>query len=380
MIRTILLVSPIFVSLFWSIALTGNEKKHNVPQLFLSAFMLLPATVFIALFCYFAPFPEIYPYFDCVLQFVGSLTLPVYYIYLRLINIDDKFTLIAHARYLIVPFALATTYAIGAILTPSNEYLTWLSNPNAFPDSPNIQFLNTLRMGLLIHFIIQLFITMIGNHLLIHKNALKVNPFDTDVENKNYNPAKMLNYTLIILSSVLLIAFAIDREFIMPKDGILYLIWLFSSVMLYFIGYLGTKQKRFNSSIELEMIQDVPTQLEVMLQASHKKIMNKMLVQFEEKKVYLNSQLNIMDIVNTVGTNRTYISSIINQQYNLNFCSFVNNYRIIELEKVLLENPDFTNEILAECCGFGSLNSLKRAVFAKTGMSFSDWKKQTLFV
>ena len=85
-----------------------------------------------------------------------------------------------------------------------------------------------------------------------------------------------------------------------------------------------------------------------------------------------------MDIVQAVGTNRTYISTIINQQYNQNFCSFVNSYRINELENVLLENPDYTNEILADSCGFGSLNSLKRAIFAKTGMSLSDWKKQLI--
>lgn len=105
-----------------------------------------------------------------------------------------------------------------------------------------------------------------------------------------------------------------------------------------------------------------------------------MLLQFEEEKIYLNSQLNIMDLVQAVGTNRTYISSIINQHYNQNFCSFVNSYRINELESVLMNNPDYTNEILADSCGFGSLNSLKRAIFAKTGMSLSDWKKQFILI
>ena len=109
-----------------------------------------------------------------------------------------------------------------------------------------------------------------------------------------------------------------------------------------------------------------------------KKILDKVLVLFEEEKIFLNSQLNIMDVVQAVGTNRTYISSIINQQYNQNFCSFVNSYRIEELEKILLENPDYTNEVLADSCGFGSLNSLKHAIFTKTGMSIPEWKRHTL--
>lgn len=378
MLRTIVLVSPIFVTLFWSIALTGNEKNHNVSQLFLSTFMLFASTIFIALFLYLAPFPEIYPYFDGILQFAGSLALPIYYIYLRIINVDDKFTFKAHIRYLIVPFALAATYGVGAFMTPSNEYFAWLSDQNAFPESPNIKFLNTLRMVLLIHFFVQIFITVIGNQLLIHNNTIKAKQVTTVVEDRDYNPARMLNYSIIFLSSVLLVAFAIDREFLLPQDALLYLIWTTLSVMLYLMGYLGTKQKRYNSALELDMIQDVLIQLDIMPNGSHKKILNKMLVHFEEEKIYLNSQLNLMDIVNAVGTNRTYISSIINQQYNQNFCTFVNGYRIEELERVVAENPDYTNEILAECCGFGSLNTLKRAIFAKTGMSINEWKKQNI--
>jgi len=104
-------------------------------------------------------------------------------------------------------------------------------------------------------------------------------------------------------------------------------------------------------------------------------LLHKILVQFNEKKLHLNSQLNIMDIVKAVGTNRSYISGIINSRYNQNFCSFVNGYRIEELEKAIVENPDSTNESLAETCGFGSVNTLKRAISSKTGMSLTEWKK-----
>jgi AraC-like DNA-binding protein len=85
-----------------------------------------------------------------------------------------------------------------------------------------------------------------------------------------------------------------------------------------------------------------------------------------------------MDVVQTVGTNRTYISAIINQQYNQNFCTFVNSYRIEELERIIHENHDIPNGILAEKSGFGSLNSMKRAIFLKTGLSVNEWRKNQL--
>jgi len=115
---------------------------------------------------------------------------------------------------------------------------------------------------------------------------------------------------------------------------------------------------------------------EKQLTGAQKKLLNSMLLEFEQKKIYLNSQLNILDVVQAIGTNRTYISTIINQQYNQNFCAFVNSYRLEELERIIHKNQNVSNEILAESCGFGSVNSLKRAVFAKTGMSVSQWKQQ----
>jgi AraC-like DNA-binding protein len=378
MLRIVLLLSPIYVTLFWSIALTGNEKKNSAPQLFLSKFMLLPAVCFAALFLYFAPFHSIYPYFNCVLQYAASLALPVYYIYFRLLTIDNKFSIKAHARYLAVPFILATTFSVGAFLTPVNEFTTWLFDKNAFPDSPYIQFLSIIRNLLRILFLIQLVATLIGNQLLIKKYGLKAEQFYSDMEDENYKNARMLNYCIMSISVVSFIALALYHELLITKDTMLYIICSFSSVMLYFLGYIGLKQKPINPAFESGNNNDIQSQLEIIPVGSRKKILDKMLILFEEDKIYLNSQLNIMDIVHAVGTNRTYISSIINQQYNQNFCSFVNRYRLEELEKVLFENPDFTNEVLAECCGFGSLNSLKRAVLTKTGLSIPEWKRQIL--
>ena len=69
---------------------------------------------------------------------------------------------------------------------------------------------------------------------------------------------------------------------------------------------------------------------------------------------------------------------IINKQYNQNFCSFVNRYRIEELKKAYIENPSLSIEALAEKGGFGSMNSMKRAIYNKTGLSLSEWKSQQL--
>ena len=378
MFRTIVLLTPIYITLFWSIALTTNKKKDSIPQLLLSKFMFLPAIGFITLYFHLEHYSSAYPIFDCALQYAISLLFPVYYIYFRLLTIDTKFSFKAHVRYLAIPMLLPSIYCVGVLLTSWDDYNAWLTNGNAFSDSSYIQFLSVMRVIIQIHFLIQLGFTMIGNQILIHKYGVKAEQFYSDMEEENYNNAKITNYCIVLTGAVLLIIFSVDRQFTLPKDTFLYTFFSISSIMLYLIGYLGIKQKPVNPTFDLSNNDDVLNQLEIIPPDSRKKILNKMLVLFEEEKIYLNSQLNIMDIVQAVGTNRTYISSIINQLYNQNFCSFVNNYRIIELEKILLENSDYTNEVLADSCGFGSLNSLKRAIYGKTGLTLPEWKKKVL--
>jgi len=147
---------------------------------------------------------------------------------------------------------------------------------------------------------------------------------------------------------------------------------------LYGIGYMGFKQKSINPACELPDNETETMPIETELNLSQQVILDKLLIEFETEKIYLNSSLNIVDVVQKVGTNRTYISAIINQQYNQNFCSFVNSFRLEELERIFIENPAQSNLILAEKSGFGSFNSMKRAISSQTGHSVSEWKKNVL--
>jgi len=374
MIRTIFLLSPVFISLFWAIILGSNKKHRSIPGVFLSKFMVMAFICYITHFLYFASLPAIYVYIDFIYQYAGSLILPVYYIYFRLLTIDERYSLKKHFRFLAIPAVLATIYCIGAIAAPVNEYRTWLFNENAFPDSPYIRFISLMRSILRIQFLIQVILTVIGNQLLIRKYGSRAEQFYSDLNDGKYNNAKMMNFSIIIICCMSFLAVALGRKLLMPKETIIYMVWSISTGMMYLIGYMGFKQKPINPTFDPVMINDTLSGEETPLAGNRLKLLQSLVVLFEEKKIYLNSQLNIMDVVQEVGTNRTYISSIINQKYHQNFCSFVNSYRLEELKRIIRENPDFTNEILAQLCGFGSVITLKRAVQAKNGMSIAEFR------
>jgi AraC-like DNA-binding protein len=376
MIRTILLLFPIYVTLFWSIALAGNKKKHSAPRQFLGRFMLFPLIIYISHLLYFAPYPEIYPYFDVVLQCASLLVFPIYYIYFRLLTVDEKFSFRAHIRFLIIPIVVSMLYGLGVLFTPKIEFRTWLFNENAYPESIYIHFLSFMRQIIRIIYLIQVLVTVSGNYLLIRKYGAKAEQFYSDMQDGKYNNARMLNYSIIVMGATAFTYTLLGRHFLVSQYLLICVGWSIFSAMLFIIGYMGITQKPINPTFELITNNETSTLLEEITTAAQKKILNKLLFQFEKEKIYLNSQLNIIDVVQAVGTNRSYLSAIINQNYNQNFCTFVNGYRIEEIERILHQNPNIPNEMLAEKGGFGSMNSMKRAISSKTGMSFTLWKKK----
>lgn len=374
MFRIIALLTPVFVSLFWAIILHTDRKSHSRPRSFLARLMLLMVVLFTVKFFNFEPLPEIYPYFDVIHMYAGCLIFPFYHIYFRLLTVDEKFSWKAHARYLILPTILVSIYGVATFLTPGIEFKTWLFNKQAFPNSPHVHFLNIMYPLLNYYVEFQVIFYVVRNSILLRRYGDRAEQFYSDINDGKYNNANILNYMIVINAVITIICFLIFLRY----SWMVYIFPTIYAIYAYLIGYMGYKQKAINPTFDLLSDTQTKPGTEQVLPAVYNKLLQKLLTEFEENKIYLNSQLNILDVVQAVGTNRSYISSVINQQYNQNFCSFVNNFRLQELQRVYQENPEYTNESLAEYCGFGSVSSLRRSVHAKTGLSITEWKNQSI--
>ncbi len=108
----------------------------------------------------------------------------------------------------------------------------------------------------------------------------------------------------------------------------------------------------------------------------HKDMMEKLDCLLKEEKLYMKSDLSLGEIAEKLGTNRTYVSVGINSFYKQNFSSYLNTYRWDELQNTLQEDDLISNKELASVCGFGSIDSMKRIVKQKTGLSFKEWKSK----
>jgi len=96
----------------------------------------------------------------------------------------------------------------------------------------------------------------------------------------------------------------------------------------------------------------------------------------ENESLYLNENLSLSDVAAAIGTNRTYLSDFLNNQMNVSFYDYVNNYRVQKACDILLEGNYSLLEEVAERCGFNSLSTFRRAFRKKMHTTPIEYKKK----
>jgi AraC-like DNA-binding protein len=385
MLKSLLLLTPLLVTLFWTILLNFDTKHHTNPQRILGKIMLLAFLVFFFNILVFIPVKICVPYIEPLLQFTALLLYPMFYIYIRLLTVDDKFSFKAHARFLNIPAFIFLLYVAGILATPFEEYKKWVFDRSNYQSlSPGVQYLNFILLLIRFTIIVQIIAVAAGNFKLIKKYGNKAGQYYSHLEDDDASTVQLSNWVFLSIGIVAVFWASIGRSYFM-HDMTAFLPTLISlcvtivyATMFFAIGWIGQKQKALNPTFEIET--EEVTHGNRSINVAQRKILKKILVLFNEEKIYLNMNLTILDVAQSVGTNRTYISSIINQQYDQNFCTFVNSFRVDELEKVIKENPSFSLDVLSESCGFGTVHSLKRAFLAKKQQPFPEWRKENQLV
>ncbi len=105
-----------------------------------------------------------------------------------------------------------------------------------------------------------------------------------------------------------------------------------------------------------------------------------LLEMMENEKPFLNLDITLNVLAGQLGTNSKYLSFLINNEFDCNFSSFVNSYRI-KHAKMLLENPEnkiYTIQSIAEMTGFKSKSAFNHAFKKETQMTPSKYKQMVL--
>ncbi|MGL4851082.1 MAG: helix-turn-helix domain-containing protein [Phocaeicola sp.] len=124
------------------------------------------------------------------------------------------------------------------------------------------------------------------------------------------------------------------------------------------------QEKYASSSLSDEKSVQIFQQLEILMQ---------------EQKRYKESTLNKERVAEELGTNRTYLSRIINEQTGLSFTHYINKYRIEEAVRILSDPTNQTplKAISAEL-GFNAISTFYNLFQSKVGMTPAQYRNKVL--
>ena len=94
---------------------------------------------------------------------------------------------------------------------------------------------------------------------------------------------------------------------------------------------------------------------------------------FETERPYLNTNLTINDVVDSMYTNRLYISKAISHCTGRNFCQFVNYHRVTYAVELFRGNPQLKVVEMATLSGFNSTTTFNSAFRLYMGEKPGEW-------
>ena len=154
-----------------------------------------------------------------------------------------------------------------------------------------------------------------------------------------------------------------------------YPIYIPMAILIYWMGIKGCilsqqpavtkKANTAGTALPVELIEQVTTSLRKMM---------------EERKAYLNPELNLATMAELTGFSQKIISSILNQYIQKSFNEFVNEYRVLEFKEKIMQpgTHHLTIAGIAFECGFGSQPTFQRVFKEITGHSPSEFRKTAI--
>jgi len=373
----IFLLNPIYVTFFWGIVLNTLPKSGNVPKRFLGRFMLVALVVYLSHLVYFTEQFEFYLYIDGIYILASLLVYPLYFIYVRLLTVDLAFSMKKHWGYLAVPILVFLFYLVSVAFLTTEEHLDFLKTPiKGFVLHKGDLWHISLAYNLYrIVFVFQAFFYLSQSYLVISKSKGRFEDYYSNPNDNNLGWIQYFNISLAITSIASVALAVVGREsFILDEISLAFPSIIFS-VMLFYIGLLGLRAN--TKAIPPDEITETLGKPEISISDStEEKMVRKLDILLEEKKIFANPNLKIWDISSMLGTNRSYASHIINKHYRKNFRHLINSYRINAVVEMLNENPEVKNQELVQETGFGSLSSLYRAFADEIGISFHEYREK----
>ncbi|MBW6502412.1 MAG: hypothetical protein K0B05_13560, partial [Bacteroidales bacterium] len=307
---SILLLTPVYVALFWAIVLhiRGGAAKNRARNC-LGKFMVVAFVTYISHFFFFQKIYDVYIWLDCFYH-LGSLSLyPMFYVYVRLLVVDERPSLRKHFRYFIAPVTIFVAMAMGYIVMEYEKDYYFISEVLYGTSSADVQvrYMQFLLKLERIIFIVQAIIYVYLISILTVRHHKLLWERYSSTEHLTIRWVQALNFTLFISVLATTVFQIMGRTSFLYSPGKLAIPALTLAVLVFILGALGNNQKQV-IIIEPNETSEPPETLDARIPP---KLKDELVAFFEKGDPFLDKDLTIWDVAEKLGTNRTYVSRII---------------------------------------------------------------------
>ncbi len=372
MIKLVGLISPVIVPLVVSGLLIFSSEKNNKPKLFLAAYMLLITFIFAANFYYFEHNYRVYIWLHSLHIGTVLAIYPGAFVYIKLLVSPENQTKKLFLHFIPSLFFFIASASIFFPFLSVEEREIFLTEYRFQPDFSKIwmKILYYVRMANIMVLFIQVFFYLVLTLRTLKKHRKTMADIFSNPERFQLNWLRYFNIALALSAFVAVFLYAVNPARLFGDDRYLAYPLLLIAVILWFLGIMGNNQSGLpETALEREPESPSPAKQNSVL-------VKKLLSYFEDKKPYLDPELKIWDVCKELGSNRTYISRMINTEFNKNFSGFVNSYRIQEAKRLIEKNPDTDILSISDEVGFGSVSSFNRCFSESFHMNMSEYRKR----
>jgi len=359
-----ILILPILIALFFSIALYLKSSKKDYHFKILGNYFILYVILFgsmtvVGMFnndSSIANFVAI----SSFLFFTISITIPpTFYLYVVYLS-DLKNEKLKHHYYLPLLLLIINCISFTSFLVNTDENSYTHELVSSFATAANL--------------IAILFIFPIQNVYYIFK-TIKIYQHHKIEINKvfSYKNGVDLRWMLHYILGYVIFIIGLYLTQLVPKISLHIPIRIFLSAYFLYIGIKGLKQYKVTFKEDINTTSDNKGEKAISSDELKQKIVNAMTT----NELFLDSELTVHKLAKTINSNSKYISNIINTELNQNFAAFINTYRI-EKAKGLLIDPDYDNytiEAISKEVGFNSKSAFNIAFKKITNQTPSIYRK-----
>lgn len=274
-------------------------------------------------------------------------------------------TNVDHARpfpwqHYIFPVFFSMVLLAVSVVTPIEYQVQVIKSQGGCPDGAYQLFCKVSNSKMPVRFALSLFYIVLGFWRLNRYRKVVANLSSNEDKSQLHWISGYLFMSTAIIPLIIIAYFFGNRSFVISSLSMIGYNLLFIIQYVY-LCYFVLKERYVVWSNVGETEETLPQPENVLLK---KNVLTRESFELyiQTRKPYLNPDLKITDLVEHMNVNRTYISTFINSEFQVNFSAYINQYRFEEYLKLadMPEYKDKPKRELAAMAGFSSYKSFQR--------------------